>query len=120
MKRLEAEGRADEALALARAEHRSSPGLVLGLAVARRLLDRGDPPAAAAALATVRPSSQAPVEEWALWREAAVMLQAAGKGDAALEWWRRLLALPALGAGLRRQWLPEAAGAARAAPAASG
>lgn len=115
VKRLEAEGRADEALALAQAEHRSSPGLVLGLAVARRLLDRGDPPAAAAALATVRPSSQAPVEEWALWREAAVTLQAAGKGDAALEWWRRLLALPALGAGLRRQWLPEAAGAARAA-----
>jgi len=42
-----------------------------------------------------------------------VALQAAGKGDAALEWWRRLLALPALGANLRLQWLPEAIRAAR-------
>ncbi len=113
VKRMEAEGRADEALDLARIEHRRAPGLTLGLAVARRLLDRGDAAEGAAALASVRPAAKVPVDEWALWREAAVTLQAAGKGDAALEWWRRLLALPALGANLRLQWLPEAIRAAR-------
>ena len=85
-------------------------------AVDGRLLagaDRGDAAEGAAALASVRPAAKVPVDEWALWREAAVTLQAAGKGDAALEWWRRLLALPALGANLRLQWLPEAIRAAR-------
>ena len=114
MKRLETEGKATEALEAAVAEHRVRPGLVLGIAVAKRQIDRGDAAGAAASLALVRPPSNPAADEWALFREMAVLLQGAGKGEAALDWWRRLLSVPALGATLRLHWLPEAVRAARA------
>ena len=113
MKRLETEGKATEALEAAVAEHRVRPGLVLGIAVAKRQIDRGDAAGAAASLALVRPPSNPAADEWALFREMAVLLQGAGKGEAALDWWRRLLSVPALGATLRLHWLPEAVRAAR-------
>lgn len=115
MKRLEAEGRTAEALEAASAEHRLRPSLALGLALARRQLDLGEASGAAASLALVRPPASPASDEWALFREAAVLLQETGRGEAALEWWLRLLELPALGTNLRLQWLPEAIRAARAA-----
>lgn len=114
MKQLEAEGKTAEAVEAALAEHRVRPGLALGLALARRQLDRGDVSGAAASLALIRPPSNPGADEWALFREMAVLLQGAGKGEAALEWWRRLLSVPALGSTLRLHWLPEAVRAARA------
>lgn len=115
LKRREAEGKSTEALEAALAEHRLRPGLVLGISVARRQLDRGDVAGAAASLALIRPLSTPAPDEWALLREVAVLLQAAGRGAEAVEWWRRLVSIPALGATLRLQWLPEAIRAARAA-----
>ena len=119
MKRLEAEGKPAEALEFALAQHRRSPGLVLGLALARRQLERGNPAAAAATLDLIRPSEPPAVEEWALFREAAALLQDAGTGGAAMEWWRRLLALPALVPTLRVPWLEEAIRTARSEGATS-
>jgi hypothetical protein len=119
MRRLEAEGREAEAMAAGRDAFRRYPELVLGLALARRQIDRGEAPAAATSLAAVRPPANPAADEWALLREAAVLLESAGQPKAAVDWWRRLLSAPALGANLRLTWLPEAIRTARLSSASA-
>ncbi|HUR57840.1 MAG TPA: TIGR03790 family protein [Opitutaceae bacterium] len=112
---LEAEGRRDEAVALARAAQTSAPSLAIGLALARRLHAGGDNDAAASALGFAGVAKTFAPNEWALAREAAQFLESAGRPRRALEIWQTLLAIPALPAELRAAWLPEARKAALAA-----
>lgn len=117
MRRREADGGAEDAMALGREAFRDDPGLALGLALARRRLDRGDAVGAAAFLTATVPPSDPASEEWALFREAALLLESAGRAADAVDWWRRLLLIPALGTELRATWLPEAVRTARLAGA---
>lgn len=119
MRLLEAEGREAEAMNEGLVAFGRNPALALGLALARRQLDRGDAAAAAATLAATKPPASPAADEWALLREAALLADSAGLPSAAVEWWRRLLSAPALGADLRVAWLPEAIRTARVAGAGS-
>jgi uncharacterized protein (TIGR03790 family) len=119
MRRMEAEGRETEAMATGLDALRLAPTLALGLALARRQLDRGDAAAAADSLAVVKPPVSAAADEWALLREAALLLKSAGRPSSSVDWWKRLLSLPALGANLRFAWLPEAIQTARSAGAST-
>ncbi len=115
MRRLEAERRPEEATALAIAAQRQSPSLAVAVALARRLRDGGDHDGAGNALGLAPLLTQFEADEWALAREAAMLLGECGRAGRALVVWRTLLATPTLPAGLKIAWLPDAAAAARAA-----
>lgn len=115
MNELDAAGRRDEALAVARAAQREAPSLAVGVALATRLRDRGDTKAAALALGFASRLKQFPATEWALAREAAGVLEACGETRGAFDLWRTLLAPGNLTPELRRDWLPEAKKCADAA-----
>lgn len=114
MRQLDAADRRSEATALAVAAQRETPGLALGVALARRYLDAGEKEAAGSALGFAPLLSSFDANEWALAREAAQVLEAAGRVNRALALWRTLLATANLPVALRLAWLPEALLAARA------
>jgi hypothetical protein len=105
---LEATGRPEDALALARRAQEVHPSLVVGLALAQRLHAADDHAGAAAALAFVPALGAFRTDEWALARESAQLLAEGGRVTEALAVWRNLLEGPVLPAELRRAWLPEA------------
>lgn len=112
---LEAAGRDEDALALARRTQEEHASLVVGLALAQRLRAAGDQAGAAAALAFVPGLGAFRTDEWALARESAQLLAEGGRVAEALALWQNLLEGPALPAELRRVWLPEAIELARRA-----
>ncbi len=105
---LDAAGRREEATARAEAAQREVPGLALGVALARRHLDAGNREAAGRALAFVSQLREFEANEWGLARDAAELLERAGRAGAALNVWRILLANAALPGAVRLAWLPEA------------
>jgi hypothetical protein len=115
MRQLDAEGRRDEAIAWAVAAQRDAPGLAVGVALARWFLDQGDRDAAGKVLSFAATSTAFPTNEWALAREAAQLLDSAGRPNRAVDLWRTLLASQPLPADLRLAWLPDALRVARAA-----
>lgn len=112
---LVANDRRDEALALARPAQREAPCLALALAIAQVLHDGGDNDSAASALGFLALLKTFAADEWALAREAAVLLEAVGRPARAVELWRTLLAIESLPREARVAWLPEAGRAATAA-----
>jgi uncharacterized protein (TIGR03790 family) len=115
MRQLDAADRRAEATAMAVAAQRKTPGLALGVTLARRLLDAGEKDAAGSALGFASLLTAFDANEWALAREAAQLLETAGRSNRAFTLWRTLLATPTLPTALRRAWLPEAIVTARAA-----
>jgi len=114
MRQLEAAGRREEATALGIASQREVPGLAVGVALARRLQEAGELEAAGNALGFAPLLTSFDANEWALAREAARLLEAAGRANRAIGVWRTLLTTPTLPAELRFAWLPEAQQTARA------
>ena len=107
--------RREEAMTLAKSAQREVPSLALGVALAGLLRDAGDQDTAASALGFVALLKSFATDEWALAREAAVLLENLGRPARAVELWRTLLASEAMPRELRVVWLPEASKAARAA-----
>lgn len=97
-----------EATALGAAAQRANPSLALGVALARRLAEKGDRTGAAEALGFASNLVLIPADEWALTREAAQLLETTGSATRAVAVWRILLAQKNLPAELRTAWLPEA------------
>lgn len=115
MRELDAARRPDEARRLGVRALREVPNLAVGVDLARRLLDAGEPAGAANALGFVPLLNAFAVDEWGLAAEAARLLATCGRNASAVEVWKALLTLEALPRELRLAWLPEAEGAARAA-----
>ncbi|HVS53562.1 MAG TPA: TIGR03790 family protein [Opitutaceae bacterium] len=97
-----------EATALAISAQRQAPSLALGVALARRLRAGGDDAGAANALGFVPLLQSFRADEWALAREAVLLLEACGRPARAVDGWRALLAERNLPGELRRAWLREA------------
>jgi uncharacterized protein (TIGR03790 family) len=115
MRQLDAAGKREDATALGISSQRTVPGLAVGVALARRFQEAGELEAAGNALGFAPLLTSFDANEWALAREAARLLEAAGRANRAIGVWRTLLATPALPPELRLAWLPEAQQAARAA-----
>lgn len=115
MDKLVAADRQDEALALARASQRTAPNLALGVALASLLRENGDNDSAASALGFIALLKTFSADQWALAREAALLLENCGRPASAVELWRTLLETEAFPAELRIAWLSEASHAAMAA-----
>lgn len=115
MRLLDAEGRRDEAITWGIAAQRETPGLAVGVALARWFLEREDKDAAGKALGFAATLPEFSANEWAMVREAAQLLGSAGRPGRALDLWRKLFATAALPAELRLAWLPEALASARGA-----
>jgi uncharacterized protein (TIGR03790 family) len=115
MHQLDGEGRRAEAIALGISTQREVPGLAVGVALARRFLETGEKDASGNALGFAPLLTTFDANEWALAREAARLLESAGKVGRAAEVWRTLLASPSMPRELRIAWLPEAVETARAA-----
>lgn len=115
VKELVAAERREEAMTLAKSAQREVPSLALGVALAGLLRDAGDLDTAASALGFVARIKTFATDEWALAREAALLLENLGRPARAVELWRTLLAIEAMPRELRVAWLPEASKAARAA-----
>jgi uncharacterized protein (TIGR03790 family) len=115
MNQLDDEGRREEATALGIASQRDTPGLAVGVALARRFLAAGENDAAGSALGFAPLLSGFDANEWALGREAALLLESAGRPNRAVALWRTLLVSPNLPGSLRVAWLPEALRCARLA-----
>ncbi|MBI5693029.1 MAG: TIGR03790 family protein [Verrucomicrobia bacterium] len=108
MRLLDAAGRREEAAALGAATQREVPSLALAVALARRGLDAGEREAAGNTLGFVPLLSSFDANEWALAREAALLLETAGRPNRAVGVWRTLLGTTTLPVALRLAWLPEA------------
>lgn len=104
-----------EAIALARTAMKEQPGLALGVALARMLQDEGDTSGAIEALGFARYLRVTRSDEWALWQQAAALLDACGAPEPALAIYRALLATAELPADLQQTWLTEGIRVARAA-----
>src|SRR5690606_7548889 len=78
MKQLEAEGKAEEALAIARTAQRERPSVAVGMALAQRLQAAGDLKGAADSLGFFPHLENLPTDEWALAHQAAELLSACG------------------------------------------
>lgn len=115
MRLLDAEGRRDEAISFGVSAQRETPGLAVGVALARWFLERQDKDAAGKALGLAATLPAFSANEWALVREAAQLLYAAERPGRAVELWRALFAAAELPAELRIVWLPEAMASARSA-----
>lgn len=109
---VEQAGRAAAALALLRDTQRSHPSLPVGVALAVRLKSAGDLTGAADALLPVARHASWTANEWALARQAAMLLKECGHPDAAVVIWRAVLDSNALPPILRRGWLHDAIAAA--------
>lgn len=115
MRQLDAAKKSEEATALAISVQRKTPCVAVGVALAQRLRDAGAVERAASALGFATQLTVFPPDEWALAREAALILEACGRPEGAVEIWRTLLAMDVLPRSLREPWLREGAKAARAA-----
>lgn len=104
-----------EAMDLAREEMRRQPSLALGVALARLLAEEGQPEAVAPMLGFAAFLRSAPSEEWALWQQAAPLLEQHGAPAAAVGAYKALLGSATPPPELRQTWLTEAARAARLA-----
>jgi uncharacterized protein (TIGR03790 family) len=110
---LESEGRADDAISVARAALNEQPSIfVLRVALAQRLQDQGKPEEAASVLAPAANIAAFAPDQWALARDAAQLFAALRQPGNAVEVYRHLLGLDALPVELRAKWLVEAAQAA--------
>ncbi len=115
MRELDSAGRHDEAMKLARAAQREAPSLAVGVALAQRLLEAGDRESAANAIGFAPLLKSFPTDQWALARQAAVLLAECGRPARAVELWRTLLGAEAMPRELRVPWLNDARKTARAA-----
>lgn len=115
MRLLDAADRRAEATALARLAQREVPSLAVGVALARRLAEAGDPSGAANALGFAALLKSFPTDQWALAREAAVELDTCGQPARAVALWRTLLGCAGMTDELRAAWLGDAWKAAREA-----
>ncbi len=115
MHELDGAGRHDEALALARAAQRETPSLAVGLTLAQRRLDAGDRESAANAMGFASLLKSFPPDQWALAREAAILLEKCGQAARAVDLWRTLLDEAAMPRELRVPWLSDARKTALAA-----
>lgn len=115
MHRLDAAGQAAEASALAVSAQRDLPSLVVAVALARRLRESGDTEAAASALGFVPLLKTYDAGEWALAREAALLLEQCDRAARAFDVWRTLFSVATLPDELKIAWLPAARQAAEAA-----
>ena len=115
MRQLDAAGRAEEATALVESAQRERPSLAVAVALAGRLREAGRNEAAGAALEAVVRPGKFESTEWALAREAALLLESGGRASRAVEVWRRLFAAENLPRVARTAWLPEAVQCAAAA-----
>ncbi len=115
MHQLDDDGHREAATALGISAQRQVPGLAVGVTLARRFMDAGDPDAAGQALGFAPLLTAFDANEWALAREAAQLLAAAGRANRAVDVWRTLFGAPSLPVELRLAWLPEALKTARAA-----
>lgn len=113
--RLRNAGQLTEAIALARVAMKAQPSLALGVALARMLQDNGDLSGAVEALGFARYLRVTRSDEWALWQQAATLLEACGAPEPALAIYRGLLATTELPVELKQAWLPEGVRVARAA-----
>ena len=108
MRELDAAKRPDEALALARTAQHDAPSLAVGVALARRLHAGHDDEGAAGALGFVAQVNSFRADEWALVREAALLLEACGRPARAIEIWKNLFGAVELPRELRVAWLSDA------------
>jgi hypothetical protein len=108
MHELDAANQHDEATAFARAAQREAPSLAVGVALARRLRDAGDTDNAGRALGFAPLLKSIPTDQWALAREAALLLETAGRPVLAVEVWRNLFSDGTVPRELRELWLPDA------------
>ena len=100
--------RRDEATAFLRQAQREAPSLAVAVALARRLHDAGDEAGAAGAMGFAALLKKVRTDEWALVREAALLLDACDRPTLAVETWKNLLSTPTLPPELREPWLAEA------------
>ncbi len=100
--------RSSDATALAVSSQRNVPSLAVGVALARRLREAGEIDKAGNALGFAPMLRSFDVSDWAVARDAAVLLEACGRPTRALDVWRTLLSTPRLPRELRVAWLPEA------------
>lgn len=115
MRQLDAAGRPAEATALALATQRVRPSFALALALAPRLREAGDVAGAGAELSAFATASRFTANDWAVAREAALLLVSCGRATQARDVWRVLFASEGLTDELRMAWLPEAIDSALAA-----
>ncbi len=115
MHELDQADRRAEATAFGVAAQRDVPSLAVGVALARRYRDAGDNDKAGNALGFAPLLQSFEANEWAVAREAALLLEAAGRPARALVVWRALLASAGLTRELRVAWLPDARKSAIAA-----
>jgi TIGR03790 family protein len=108
MMELEREGKAEEALAVARAAQRERPSVTVGVALAQRLQEAGDTRAAAEALGFFPHLDNYPTDEWALAQQVAELLSACGKPADGVRVYRNLLRTRSMPRNLRKRWLPNA------------
>lgn len=115
MHRLERGKHEAEATALAVTAQHAAPSLAVGVALAQRLRAADDPDGAANALGFVPLLKNFSATEWAVAREAALLLEACGRPKRALEVWRTLFADEAMPKEARVPWLRDAVKCARLA-----
>jgi hypothetical protein len=115
MRLLDAAGEHERATDFARRQQREHPSLALGLALAQRLHAAGALKEAADTLTFATSIKSFSANEWALAREAALLLNTCGHPAHAVEIWRALLDEPALPEILRLAWIIDARDAAIAA-----
>ena len=112
---LDAEGKKDEATALARTTQRENPSFVVGLKLAQRLQAAGEKKEAADAVGFVPLLGSYPTGEWALVHEAAQILAEDDRAADAEKIYLNLFRQATVPRELRRAWLPDARAAALAA-----
>ncbi len=115
MLQLEAEGKEEEALAVARSAQRERPSVAVGMALAQRLRTAGDLRGAADVLGFFPHLENQPTDEWALTQQAAEWLSEGGKPGDGVRVYRNLLRAKGIPRALRLKWLPEAIAVAHAA-----
>jgi uncharacterized protein (TIGR03790 family) len=115
MHQLDAANQRDEATALARIAQHDAPSLAVGVALAHRLRDAGDHDGAARALGFAPLLKSFPTDQWALAREAALVLETSGRPAQAVDVWRNLFSDGAMPRELRVPWLRDARQSALAA-----
>ena len=104
-----------EAIALARSALHDTPNLALAVALAGLLRDAGETDQAASALGLTAGITNLATDEWALAREAAILLKSLGRPARAVSLWQTLLTTDSLPRELRLAWLKDAIHASKAA-----